>query len=148
MEAKVFETFGDRMKLARERRHLTLDQVGIYCGLSGHAGVRNWEDGENFPELANLVAAAGLYEASIEWLIWGGDVSRDINERVRRIPAIFRMGLIDRLHREIDETVEAAKKLPKEMSAEVVKDADARLKGWSAANLKKKLRVKPRGGNQ
>jgi transcriptional regulator with XRE-family HTH domain len=135
------------MRWAREQRHFTLEQVAEFLGLEGHASVRNWEAGKNFPELANLVPVAGLYSVSIDWLVSGGDVG-GIDERVRRIPAIFRSGLIDRLHREIDETEAAVKKLPKEMAGDPVKDADERLKGWSAANLNKKHRAKPKGGTQ
>lgn len=147
MEEKVLRTFGERMRWARERRHKTLQQIAEFCGLESHAGVRNWEVGHNFPELENLVAAAGVYEVSVDWLIWGGDVAGGIDERVRRIPAIFRSGLIDRLHREIDEAEKAIKQLPPQMGADTIKDADARLKGWSAANLKKQLRAKPKGDN-
>lgn len=147
MEAQVLRTFGERMRWAREQRHYKLEQVAEYCGLDGHASVRNWEIGANFPALENLVPVAGLYGVSVDWLIWGGDVG-GIDERVRKIPAIFRAGLIDRIHREIDETEAAAKKLPKEMAGEPVKDADARLRGWSAANLSKKPRSKRKAGTQ
>lgn len=100
--------------------------------------VRNWESGANFPELESLVAVAELYGVSIDWLVWGGSVAKGIDARVRGIPDMLRPGLIDRLHREIDETQEAAKRLPKEMVKNgVVKDADTRLTEWSAANLKK-----------
>lgn len=147
MEAQVLRTFGERMRWAREQRHFKLERVAEYCGLDGHAAVRNWETGANFPALENLVPVAGLYEVSVDWLIWGGDVG-GIDERVRKIPAIFRAGLIDRLHREIDDTEAAAKKLPKEMAGDPIKDADARLKGWSAANLTRKQAAKPRRGRQ
>ena len=144
MEAPVLRTFGERMRWAREQRHKSLEEVATYLGLRGHAAVRNWEIGANFPELENLVPAAGLYQVSVDWLIWGGDVG-GIDERVRKIPNILRSGLIDRLHREIDETEIAAKKLPVQMLADTVKDSDGRLKGWSAANLKKAARKKKAG---
>ena len=138
------------MRAAREKRHYSLEQVADYLGLDSHAGVRNWERGANFPELQNLVPVAGLYGVSVDWLIWGGDVG-GIDERVRRIPDILRAGLIDRLHREIDETESAARKLPQQMMGDTVKDADSRLKNWSAANLKKdakKAAKKPKSGTQ
>lgn len=143
MEGKVLRTFGERMRWAREQRHYTLETVAEYAGLEGHAAVRNWESGANFSALENLVPVAGLYRVSIDWLISGGDVG-GIDERVRKIPAILRAGLVDRIHREIDETELAAKKLPPQMLADAVKDNDDRLLGWAATNLKREAKKKKR----
>jgi transcriptional regulator with XRE-family HTH domain len=123
---------------------LSQEAVAHFCGLRKHAAVNNWENGRNFPSLENLVPAAGLCRASIDWLVWGNEMASNIEARIRRIPKVLRDGLIQRMHDEIDKTEEAAKRLPKEMGGDVVKDDDERLQGWSAANLREKPRKKPR----
>lgn len=129
-------TFGDRMRAARLRKRYTQQRIAEYCGEQTHMTVSNWEHGRNFPSLESLVLTAGLYEVSIDWLIWGGDVAQSIDARLRKIPEILRAGLTDRLHAEIDKTEELAKRLPPEMAGAVVKDSDVRLKSWAATNKK------------
>jgi transcriptional regulator with XRE-family HTH domain len=98
-----------------------------------HSTLSQWENGKTTPELQNLIAVAETYEVSIDWLVFGGDVSSGIESRIRKVHPTLRGGLVERLHKEIDETLEAEKRLPKEMlTTSVVKDADHRLDGWSA----------------
>jgi hypothetical protein len=50
------------------------------------------------------------------------------------------------IHEEIAKTEDAARRLPPELRGDVVKDADARLAGWSAKNLMtgvKRKKAKP-----
>jgi transcriptional regulator with XRE-family HTH domain len=98
-----------------------------------HSAIGQWETDRTMPELDRLVRAAELYGTSLDWLIWGGDVSSGLESRIRKIPAILRAALVERLHREIDQTEEAAKRLPAGMTADPVKDRDPRLSAWSAA---------------
>lgn len=98
-----------------------------------HSALSQWENGKTTPDLPRLVAAAEAYDVSLDWLVFGGDVSSGIESRIRKVHPTLRAGLVERLHREIDETREAEKRLPKEMlTAGVVKDADQRLVSWSA----------------
>jgi hypothetical protein len=85
--------------------------------------------------LEHAVQVAGLCRVSLDWLVWGDAVASNVDARLRRIPKILRDGLIQRLHDEIDRTEELAKRLPKELAADVLNDNDHRLTNWSAANL-------------
>jgi transcriptional regulator with XRE-family HTH domain len=123
---------GDRLKQARQRRHLTQVKVAELLGKT-HAAIGQWERGETVPELASLVAAAELYEVSVDWIVWGGEMSSGIEARIKRVPEILRAALVERLHKEIDETEEAAKRLPSGMVGDAVRDRDPRLSGWSAS---------------
>ena len=136
------------MRWARERAHKSQAQAAEFCGAETHASVGNWERGLNFPKLENLVPISELYSVSIEWLIWGGDMAESIDARVRKIPAIMRPGLLDRLHREIDETEKAVQRLPQGMAGECVKDGDPRLKDWAASNLKRRPPAKSKGSSK
>ena len=145
MEGKLSNagTFGDRMLSARLRRHLTQEQVAEFVGLSTHMSVAHWESGANFPGLDTLVQVAGLYGVSIDWLVWGDTMAGGIDGRVRKIPEVLRAGLLDRLHKEVDETERLVERLPKELVGGHVKDNDSRLKAWSAANLRRKVAQAP-----
>lgn len=118
-----------RMLQARQRKRLTQVQAGDLLGKT-HATIGQWERGETLPELENLVAAAELYDASLDWLVWGEAMGSGIEVRLRKIPDILRPGLIQRLHEEIDKTEEAAKRLPPQMAGPPIKDRDPRLTSW------------------
>lgn len=125
-------SLGARLRVARKARRRTLEQMASLFGVT-HSAVSQWENDKTTPDLQRLIAAAESYDVSIDWLVWGGDVSSGIESRIRKIHPTLRAGLVERLHREIDETMEAEKRLPKEMlTAGVVKDADRRLDAWSA----------------
>ena len=136
MQGEATTTLGARLKAARKKRRLTQEQVAGLMGLT-HATVGQWEKDITRPDVPHFIEAAELYDVSLDWLAWGGDVGSGIESRIRRIHKTLRPGLIERIHQEIDQTEEAAKRLPKEMLAEdVVKDRDERLRDWSAKGKK------------
>ena len=151
MQGEVTNTLGARLKVARKRKRMTQESVAALMGLT-HATVGQWEKDLTRPDVPHLIEAAELYDVSLDWLAWGGDVGSGIESRIRRIHKTLRPGLIERIHQEIDQTEEAAKRLPKEMLAEdVVKDRDERLRDWSAKGKKLtapagKDSPKPKGG--
>lgn len=133
VEENIPARFAARIRDARERRRLTQTQASEHAGYKGHQPVANWEDGANYPALDAFAAVAELYQVSADWLLWGGEMSRSIDARVRAIPKVARDALIMRLHDEIDATEEALKRFPKEvLGKDVVADNDRRLDGWSA----------------
>lgn len=147
----IEDTLGARLKAARKAKHLTQVQAGGLLGGKTHAAIGQWERNEVIPETENLIAAAELYAASLDWLVWGGAMGSGIESRLRKIPDILRPGLVQRLHEEIDKTEEAAKRLPDGMASPpaVVKDRDERLRPWSAKEkLKAAARAKAKGGTQ
>lgn len=132
-------TLGGRLRQARNARHLTQQQVGDLLGTT-HATIGQWERNETLPDLRNLVAAAEHYGISLDWIVWGSEVGSGIENRIRKIPATLRPGLVERLHREIDQTEEAAKRLPSSMLGDPVKDSDPRLGPWSAKGANAKMK--------
>ncbi len=136
---------GGRLREARKARRLTQQQVGDLLGTT-HATIGQWERDETLPDLRNLVVALEHYGVSLDWLVFGGEVGSGIENRIRKIPATLRPGLVERLHREIDQTEEAAKRLPPGMLGDPVKDGDQRLRPWSAKGKGAKGKLK--GGTQ
>ncbi len=126
---------GDRLRLARKKRHLSQDKAAEFLGLT-HGALGQWERAETLPELENLISAAEHYNASLDWLVWGGVMGSGIEGRIRKIPEVLRLELVERLHKEIDQTEELAKRLPKEMLGAAIKDRDPRVQNWAAANLR------------
>lgn len=129
---------GERLRSARRARHLTLVQVGELVGVT-HAAIGQWERNLTLPDVANLTAVAEHYGVGLDWLVWGGDtLGSGLEARVRRIHPTLRSGLVERLHREIDQTEEAAKRLPAALLGSAVSDNDTRLAPWRAPKPVKK----------
>jgi transcriptional regulator with XRE-family HTH domain len=123
---------GARLREARERRHMTQEQVGDLTGRT-HGAVGAWERGLAGPDLATLIAVAELYNVTVGWIVEGEEMSSGIEARIKKIPRVLRAALVERLHKEIDATEDAAARLPPEMlNGAPVKDADPRLKDWKA----------------
>jgi len=108
------ETMGERLRQARKLRQLSQDKAAEFLGLT-HGALGQWERAETIPTLENLISIAAHYNASLDWLVWGGAMGSGIEARIRKIPDVLRVELIERLNKEIDQTEEAAKRLPKEM---------------------------------
>lgn len=139
MEEKLStETFGDRLRAARQRKGVGQEALAAYVSRS-RAAINAWENSYNFPELRALATAAELLETSIDDLVWGDDVANGIGARVRKIPPVLRDGLVMRLHAEINKAEEAAKLLPPEMVGAHLKDRDTRVQKFADANLRKKI---------
>lgn len=96
-----------------------------------------WERGAVRIELHNLIAAAELYGASLDHLVWG--MGNSIDARLRKLPALFREPLIERIQAEIDHWERLARTHP-EFSGKMVVDEDEKLKTWSAAIKLENLR--------
>lgn len=133
----TLSTMGARLRYAREKAHLTQEAVAEQVGRT-HGAVGQWERDETTPELGVFIEAAELYGASLDWLVWGGDdMASGIEGRIRKVHHVLRAALVQRLHKEIDSTEEAAKRLPAEMLSESVKDRDPRLSGWAVSKKPK-----------
>lgn len=135
------------MLAARKRKRLTQEYVAGLLGLT-HAAIGGWERNLTIPETSNLIEVSDLYEVSIDWLVWGGEMGSGIESRIRKIHKTLRPGLIERIHQEIDQTEEAAKRLPKELLVDdVVNDRDERLRKWSAKGKPLNVtKAKPKAG--
>lgn len=61
-------TLGERLRLARRRARLSQARVAERLGVTQQA-VSQWETGLQPPNLENVIAAAKLYNVSIDWLL-------------------------------------------------------------------------------
>ena len=62
------ETFGDRLREARECAGLTQEQAADRCGISA-AAISHYECGQREPTLTNLTALCGGLLVSADWLM-------------------------------------------------------------------------------
>jgi transcriptional regulator with XRE-family HTH domain len=76
--------WGERMRLARRRAHLTLDEVGKALGITGGA-VSRWESESSYPSRKNYEAFAQLVDVDVSWLQFAVSAKREA-EGGRRIP--------------------------------------------------------------
>ena len=139
MDETLIKGFGRRLKEARLRANLTQEQAADRIGLT-HSAIGQWERAQQLPDLLNLVVAAETYPASLDWLIW--EMGNNIDARVKKLPAILRMPLIERLHREIDDAERLVDRLPKGFGGDPVLDTDEKLKQWSVDEQIRQLRDK------
>jgi len=138
VEETLHKALGRRLREARKRARLTQNQAGEGLQLSGHSPIGQWERGVRLPSLLNLIFCAELYPASLDWLVW--DMGNNIDARVKKLPPILRMPLIERLNREIEDAERLAGRLPKGFSSDPVIDDDSRLTHWSAQEKLRQLR--------
>lgn len=123
--------FGKRVKTYRKARKMTQSAFGEIYGRTGPA-VGRWERGY-LPTGAVLVAIAEDMEISLDTLVYGGDdVGSGIESRIRKIHPKLRSALVERLHREIDETEKSAARIPAEVLGPHVKDNDPGLKRFAS----------------
>jgi transcriptional regulator with XRE-family HTH domain len=64
------ESFGDNLRIARERHDLSQEQLGVYAGLSATT-VYRLEVGEREPRLATVMTLARALDMSVADLIHG-----------------------------------------------------------------------------
>jgi transcriptional regulator with XRE-family HTH domain len=64
------QTVGDRLRLAREARRLSLSEVAERLHLS-KAAIGAWEVDRNMPVYKHLYLAADLYRTTADWLMRG-----------------------------------------------------------------------------
>jgi transcriptional regulator with XRE-family HTH domain len=81
------QTFGERLRAARERRRLTKAEFARLAGVSG-PGAQLWETGRmTFPRADTLVRLAEILEVDLRWLITGeGTPDLFSAERLERFP--------------------------------------------------------------
>lgn len=62
-------TLGQKLKNARLKKGLTLQQVADALGRKTRASVQHWESGYRIPKLSNLKRLAKLYDVDIAYFI-------------------------------------------------------------------------------
>ena len=67
-------TMGDRIKLHRERRGLTLTELSEKIGVTESA-ICKWEKGDTEPSLINAISVADFFNLSLDCLV-GRDIEK------------------------------------------------------------------------
>jgi transcriptional regulator with XRE-family HTH domain len=71
--AKGMETMGDRIKLLRQARNLTQEQVAKACGITKSA-VSQWENGlTSSIKLPTVLALVDVLRTDLAYLVYGAD---------------------------------------------------------------------------
>lgn len=102
MDKIIFEKVGQRLKQARELRHITLEEAGNKVGVHKSTVLR-WENGETEKiKLPILEALASYYDVNPVWLM-GYDVPME-NEASKKVNNDFRFASYDGIDTEgLDE---------------------------------------------
>jgi transcriptional regulator with XRE-family HTH domain len=66
---KSMSSFGDRLRVARERKYDSAEQFAYHLGMRPHA-YRKYERGQSWPGLATLKRICGMLEITPNDLIW------------------------------------------------------------------------------
>lgn len=61
-------TIGDRIKLHRERRGMTLTELSEKIGVA-ESTICNWEKGKTEPTLINAISVADVFNLSLDCLV-------------------------------------------------------------------------------
>lgn len=61
-------TIGDRIKLHRERRGMTLGELADEVGVSDST-IKFWESGRSDPSLINAISVADVFNLSLDCLV-------------------------------------------------------------------------------
>ena len=148
MEETLPKALGRRIKEARERAGLIQRQLGEMLGFVDHSAIGQWERGEVLPETENLIFCAEFCSASLDHLVWG--MGNDIDARIRALPGELRDQLTNEFMLRIEQAERLAKEHPEIWTEESVKDADSRLKPWSAKRKQEYAKgvAKRKGGTQ
>ena len=64
------ETIGSKLKEARNRAHLTQEQVAENV-MASRVTVSHWENGKSLPDIASLIRLSDLYDISLDELLKG-----------------------------------------------------------------------------
>jgi len=98
--------FGERMRIARQRAGMTLEDVGKALGVSGGA-VSLWETNQNFPSRQRLDEFADLTRVEPTWLQFGVSASRLGPQQVARVPLRNPWALVEDSPKDSLITIEA-----------------------------------------
>lgn len=73
------DTLGKRIRLSREAAKLSQSDLATAIGISSQS-VNQWESGSKAPSRKNLIKAARILNAPLDWLLYGGErPERDAN---------------------------------------------------------------------
>jgi transcriptional regulator with XRE-family HTH domain len=65
------ETFGDRLRMAREANELVQGKLAIEVGLESPMGISKWESNQREPDLSKMIKICEVLFVDIKWLVTG-----------------------------------------------------------------------------
>ena len=61
--------FGEKLRILRERRSLTVRQLASLLGINSHSHIVGLETGKHYPSIELIVKIADLFEVSTDQLL-------------------------------------------------------------------------------
>jgi transcriptional regulator with XRE-family HTH domain len=88
--------FGQRFKAARKQRGLSQEQIAVVMGVS-RVSVSHYENGKNFPQIAELVRFCEEYKVSMDWLVLGRQPTGAYEARIHELPEGLKLYVLEAL---------------------------------------------------
>lgn len=89
-------TFGERFKSARRQRGLTQEDAAATMGVS-RVSVSHYENGKNFPQVAELIRFCSEHQVSMDWLILGREPTGAYESRIHALPEGLKLYVLEAL---------------------------------------------------
>lgn len=96
MYPRRMSEFGQRFKAARKQRGLSQEQIAATMGVS-RVSVSHYENGKNFPQIAELVRFCEEYKVSMDWLILGRQPTGAYESRIHELPEGLKLYVLEAL---------------------------------------------------
>lgn len=64
-------TFGERLKIARNKKKLTGEQIANLLGSGSKQTVSSWEKNRTYPETGTIIKLSNILGVTIDWLLTG-----------------------------------------------------------------------------
>jgi transcriptional regulator with XRE-family HTH domain len=96
MYPRWMSEFGQRFKTARKQRGLSQEQIAAVMGVS-RVSVSHYENGKNFPQIAELVRFCDEYKVSMDWLVLGRQPTGAYEARIHELPEGLKLYVLEAL---------------------------------------------------
>ena len=63
------QKFGEKLRALRQRRRLTMEELALEMGLTGHGHISNVETGKKKPSLEFVLKVAEIFDVSLDRLL-------------------------------------------------------------------------------
>lgn len=63
------QRFGEKLRVLRKQRGLTMEELALEMGLTGHGHISNVETGKKKPSLEFVLKVAEIFEVSLDQLL-------------------------------------------------------------------------------
>lgn len=94
--ARLMSDFGHRFRTSRKQRGLSQEQVAATMCVS-RVSVSHYENGKNFPQIAELIRFCDEYKVSMDWLVLGRQPTGAYESRIHELPEGLKLYVLEAL---------------------------------------------------